>query len=116
MEEKDIINTWMCYKISNGGREELKSEENTSEMTFHEDGRLVYRFTNDNVSSSDTLNRHWKITNKNDTFYMLINEEPTYQIISLSEGMLILESIKGDGLRHHYATIATYQFKKESLL
>ncbi|HVG41291.1 MAG TPA: hypothetical protein VM888_06745 [Chitinophagaceae bacterium] len=114
--EKEIINTWMCYKISNGEREDIKKEDNTSEMTFHEDGRLVYRFTKDNISSGDNLDRHWKINIKNDVPFLLINEEPTYQIISLQDGILILESIKGDGFRHHYATIATYEFKKESLL
>jgi hypothetical protein len=116
MVEQDIINTWMCYKISNGDREDLKKEDNTSEMTFYEDGRLTYRFTKDNVSSSDSLDRHWKIEYKNDQPLLLISEEPTYNIISLDEGVLILESIKGDGFRHHYATIATYQFKKEKLL
>mgnify|MGYP003296299712 CR=1 FL=1 len=94
MEEKDLINTWMCYKISNGEREDLKQEDNTSEMTFYEDGRLVYRFTKDNISSSDHQNRHWKIEKKNDTLFLLINEEPTYQVISLQDGMLVLESIK----------------------
>jgi len=116
MIEKDLINTWMCYKISNGEREDLKQEENTSEMTFYEDSRLVYRFTKDNVSSGDSLDRHWKIEYKNDVPFLLINDEPTYQIISLENGVLILESIKGDGFRHYYATIATFQFKKETLL
>jgi hypothetical protein len=116
MNEKDLINTWMCYKISNGEREDIKSEDNTSEMTFYEDGRLVYRFTKDNVSSGDNLDRQWKVQYKNDAAFLLINEEPTYQIISLEEGVLVLESIKGDGFRHYYATIATYQYKKQTLV
>jgi hypothetical protein len=106
----------MCYKISNGGREELKNETNTSEMTFQPDGKLLYRFTKDNVSSSDSINRKWSISYKNDTPVLLINDEETYNIISLQDGVLVLESIKGDGFRHYYATISTYQYNKANLL
>ena len=116
MLPKDIINTWMCYKISNGEREDLKKEDNTSEMTFQEDGKLIYRFTRDKVSSGDPIDRNWKISYRNDMPVLLINEVETYNIISLEDGVLILESIKGDGFRHYYATIATFQFKKDKLV
>lgn len=116
MVNQDIINTWMCYKISNGGREELKTPENTSEMTFEEDGRLVYRFTGGNMPNNDPIDRHWKISYRNDMPVLLINDQETYNIISLGDGILVLESIKGEGFRHYYATIATYEFRKDKLV
>ncbi len=116
MLQKDIINTWMCYKISNGERADWRSEDNTSEMTFQEDGKLIYRFTRDNESSGDSINRNWKISYREDFPVLLINDIETYNIISLEDGVLVLESIKGDGFRHYYATIATFQFKKDKLI
>jgi len=113
MLEKDIINTWLCYKISNGEREELKNESNTSEMTFREDGRLTYKFMGEDVERHDALERNWKIEYRNDLPALLINGEDTDHSISLADGILILESIKGDGFRHYYADRATFPTKNK---
>ena len=115
MLEKDIINTWICYKISNGEREEWKEAANTSEMTFSADGRLTYKFLKDNTATNDSRERHWKIDYKNEMPVLLIHDEETYQIISLQDGILILESIKGDGFRHYYADTATFSDREKLL-
>ena len=115
MVNTDILDTWICYKISNGEREEIKEEKNAPQWTFIEDGTVTYLFTKDDASGPDKLERRWRIEHRENGAILLINDEETYRIITLEDGILILESIKGDGIRHYYANISTYQQKKDQL-
>jgi hypothetical protein len=115
MVNTDILDTWICYKISNGEREELKEENNAPQWTFSEDGTVTYLFKKDESSGPDKLERHWRIEQREKGAILLINEEETYRIITLEGGILILESIKGDGIRHYYANKATYEQRKDQL-
>lgn len=112
---QELAGTWICYKMSNGEREELKEEKNAPQWTFKEDGTVSYRFTNNNIHGSDKLERRWKIEHRESGPILLINEEDTYRILTLENGVLILESIKGDGFRHYYANSDTYAQNKETL-
>jgi hypothetical protein len=114
MVNNDILDTWICYKISNGEREELKEEKNAPQWTFKEEGTVTYLFPNNaNREGTDTLERRWRIEHRENGAILLINDEETYRIINMEEGILILESIKGDGIRHFYATKDRYQQKQE---
>ena len=115
MINSDILDTWICYKISNGEREEIKEEKNAPQWTFKDDGTVTYLFTNNNREGTDTLDRRWRIEHRENGAILLINDEETYRIITMEDGILILESIKGDGIRHYYATKPTYDQKKEQL-
>lgn len=115
MLEKDILGTWICYKIRMGSKEQLKEKNDTSQWTFREDGHLSYEFFANGQSKSDPISRQWKINYTEEGPVILINDEGTYKIISLENDVLILESIKGDGMRSYYANVAKYQLGVDQL-
>lgn len=115
MLEKDILGTWICYKMRMGSKEQLKEKNDTSKWTFKEDGTLSYEFVNGSESRPDPISRRWKVNYREDGPIILINDEETYRIIALENDVLILESIKGDGMRSYYANVAKYQLGVDQL-
>jgi hypothetical protein len=109
MLEKDILGTWICYKIRMGSKEQVKQKNDTSQWTFREDNTLSYEFLTNDAKKTDPMTRRWKINYREDGPVILINEVETYKIISLENNVLILESIKGEGMRSYYANVAAYQ-------
>jgi hypothetical protein len=112
MDNNEIIDTWIGYKMSNGEREDHKEEKDASRWTFKADGTVTYQLANE---TRDKLERHWKIEYREDGPALFINNVETYRIITLENGILILESIKGDGIRHFYANESTYHQQKDQL-
>ncbi|HYH14120.1 MAG TPA: lipocalin family protein [Flavisolibacter sp.] len=112
MDNNAIIDTWIGYKMSNGEREDLKEEKDASRWTFQADGTVTYQLANE---TKDKLQRRWKIQYSEDGPSLFINDVETYRIITLENGILILESIKGDGIRHFYANEQTYHQQRDQL-
>lgn len=112
MDNNAIIDTWIGYKMSNGEREDVKEEKDASRWTFQADGTVTYQLANE---TRDKLERRWRIEYRESGPVLFINDIETYRIITLGNGILILESIKGDGIRHFYANENTYHQQRELL-
>jgi len=112
MDNNAIIDTWIGYKMSNGDREDVKEEKDASRWTFKADGTVTYQLANE---TRDKLDRRWRIEYRESGPVLFINDIETYRIITLGNGILILESIKGDGIRHFYANDTTYHQQRELL-
>jgi hypothetical protein len=112
MDNNAIIDTWIGYKMSNGEREELKEEKNASQWTFKADGTVTYQLADE---TKDKLERRWKIEYRESGAILLINDIETYRIITLEQGILVLESISGDGIRHYYANDEAYHQRADQL-
>lgn len=98
--------------MSNGDREDVKDEKDASRWTFQADGTVTYQLANE---TRDKLDRRWRIEYRESGPVLFINDIETYRIITLGNGILILESIKGDGIRHFYANEATYHQQRGQL-
>lgn len=109
MQDKDLLGTWICYKIRMGSKEQLKEKNDTSQWTFRDDNTLAYEFLTNGEKKTDPMTRRWKVNYREDGPVILINEVETYKVISLENDVLILESIKGEGMRSYYANVAKYE-------
>lgn len=95
VSKEALIGSWKSYKVDWGEDTMIQGRANYTLFRFLKDGTLFTEIMMDNKGFYDDNESQWDLQEQEEKTFIVVNNDPLYEIVELKDGALVLKSYSG---------------------